>query len=53
MAEGYEVVASLEALQAQINARLESIKAWLMALTGLSTAQLVVLVAMVLTQARR
>jgi hypothetical protein len=53
MAEVNEVVASLEALIAALNRRLGSLRAWLMALTGLYAALLMATVALVLMLARR
>jgi hypothetical protein len=52
MAEVHELGLPLEDLMAQLLARLDSIRAWLMALTGLSAAQLLALVAMTLMLAR-
>jgi hypothetical protein len=52
MATGEDRLTS-DALLLEMQARLTAIRAWLIALTGVSAAQLMALVAMALTLARR
>ena len=53
MAEVNKLVSPLESGIAQMHARLNAIRVWPVALTGLYAAQLMALVAMALTLARR
>jgi hypothetical protein len=48
-----ERMAAYDATLSQMNERLNAIRAWLMALTGLAGAQLTAMVVMAITLARR